>query len=141
MTSDFYQPTDIDLLRMENDLLAHENRFLKARLHDVGQDNATAGANGEHSGSAPAASREKVVAAEPERSAAHVENAVAVVSADTQTVPVATMERLRQAERDIKSVVNSVQRRRFVRLLLNRRRGYRTLLQRYGNAQKGRRRR
>jgi hypothetical protein len=30
--SDFYTPTDIDLLRMENELLAFEVRFLKARL-------------------------------------------------------------------------------------------------------------
>lgn len=29
---DFYTPTDIDLLRMENELLAFEVRFLKARL-------------------------------------------------------------------------------------------------------------
>ena len=30
--SDFYTPTDIDLLRMENELLAFEVRFLRARL-------------------------------------------------------------------------------------------------------------
>jgi len=30
--SDFYSPTDIDLLRMENELLAFEVRFLRARL-------------------------------------------------------------------------------------------------------------
>ena len=29
---DFYTPTDIDSLRMENELLAFEVRFLKARL-------------------------------------------------------------------------------------------------------------
>ena len=30
--SDFYTPTDLDLLRMENELLAFEVRFLKAHL-------------------------------------------------------------------------------------------------------------
>jgi hypothetical protein len=30
--SDFYTPTDLDLLRMENELLAFEVRFLRARL-------------------------------------------------------------------------------------------------------------
>ena len=30
--SDFYTPTDIDLLRMENELLAFEVRFLRVRL-------------------------------------------------------------------------------------------------------------
>ena len=32
-SSDFYQPTDIDALRMENELLTLEIRFLKARLN------------------------------------------------------------------------------------------------------------
>ena len=32
--SDFYTPNDVDLLRMENELLAFEVRFLKARLSD-----------------------------------------------------------------------------------------------------------
>jgi predicted nucleic acid-binding Zn-ribbon protein len=32
--SDFYTPTDIDALRMENELLAFEVRFLRARLAD-----------------------------------------------------------------------------------------------------------
>lgn len=32
--NDFYTPTDIDALRMENELLAFEVRFLKARLAD-----------------------------------------------------------------------------------------------------------
>ncbi len=31
-TDDFYTPTDIDVLRMENELLAFEVRFLKARF-------------------------------------------------------------------------------------------------------------
>ncbi len=31
-TDDFYTPTDIDTLRMENELLAFEVRFLKARF-------------------------------------------------------------------------------------------------------------
>lgn len=31
-TDDFYTPTDIDALRMENELLTFEVRFLKARL-------------------------------------------------------------------------------------------------------------
>lgn len=31
-TDEFYTPTDIDALRMENELLAFEVRFLKARL-------------------------------------------------------------------------------------------------------------
>ena len=33
----FYAPTDIDLLRMENELLAFEVRFLKARLAESGR--------------------------------------------------------------------------------------------------------
>ena len=33
----FYTPTDIDLLRMENELLAFEVRFLKARLAESGR--------------------------------------------------------------------------------------------------------
>ena len=32
--SDFYTPTDADLLRMENELLSFEVRFLRARLAD-----------------------------------------------------------------------------------------------------------
>jgi hypothetical protein len=32
--NDFYTPTDLDRLRMENELLAFEVRFLKARLAD-----------------------------------------------------------------------------------------------------------
>ncbi len=32
---DFYTPTDIDALRMENELLAFEVRFLKAQLAEV----------------------------------------------------------------------------------------------------------
>lgn len=32
---DFYTPTDADVLRMENELLAFEVRFLKARLAEV----------------------------------------------------------------------------------------------------------
>ena len=32
---DFYKPTDIDALRMENELLAFEVRFLKAQLAEV----------------------------------------------------------------------------------------------------------
>ena len=32
---DFYTPTDIDSLRMENELLAFEVRFLKAQLAEV----------------------------------------------------------------------------------------------------------
>ena len=32
MPDDFYTPTDIDILRMENELLAFEVRFLRARL-------------------------------------------------------------------------------------------------------------
>ena len=31
-TDDFYTPTDVDALRMENELLAFEVRFLKARF-------------------------------------------------------------------------------------------------------------
>ncbi len=31
-TNDFYTPTDIDALRMENELLALETRFLRAKL-------------------------------------------------------------------------------------------------------------
>ena len=34
----FYTPTDIDKLRMENELLAFEVRFLKARLGRSGKD-------------------------------------------------------------------------------------------------------
>ena len=30
--NDFYTPTDLDMLRMENELLAFEVRFLRARL-------------------------------------------------------------------------------------------------------------
>jgi len=33
---DFYTPTDIDALRMENELLAFEVRFLKAQLAELG---------------------------------------------------------------------------------------------------------
>ena len=33
---DFYTPTDIDTLRMENELLAFEVRFLKAQLAELG---------------------------------------------------------------------------------------------------------
>lgn len=32
---DFYTPTDIDALRMENELLSLEIRFLKARFADI----------------------------------------------------------------------------------------------------------
>jgi Tfp pilus assembly protein PilN len=32
---DFYTPTDIDALQMENELLAFEIRFLKAQLADI----------------------------------------------------------------------------------------------------------
>ena len=41
--SDFYTPTDIDLLRMENELLAFEIRFLRARLagNNVGRSSVT----------------------------------------------------------------------------------------------------
>ena len=35
---DFYTPTDVDMLRMENELLAFEVRFLKARLGRSGKD-------------------------------------------------------------------------------------------------------
>jgi hypothetical protein len=35
---DFYTPTDVDALRMENELLAFEVRFLKARLGRSGKD-------------------------------------------------------------------------------------------------------
>ena len=35
---DFYTPTDMDRLRMENELLAFEVRFLKARLGRSGKD-------------------------------------------------------------------------------------------------------
>ncbi|HEX2181448.1 MAG TPA: hypothetical protein VHH10_04125 [Rubrobacteraceae bacterium] len=35
---DFYTPTDADMLRMENELLAFEVRFLKARLGRSGKD-------------------------------------------------------------------------------------------------------
>ena len=35
---DFYMPTDVDALRMENELLAFEVRFLKARLGRSGKD-------------------------------------------------------------------------------------------------------
>lgn len=43
--NDFYTPTKIDLLRMENELLTFEIRFLKARLAGSarGQGSATAG--------------------------------------------------------------------------------------------------
>lgn len=42
--SDFYTPNDADLLRMENELLAFEVRFLKARLgRSRGGDPAAAG--------------------------------------------------------------------------------------------------
>jgi hypothetical protein len=34
---DFYTPTDIDALRMENELLTFEVRFLKAQLAEVEQ--------------------------------------------------------------------------------------------------------
>jgi hypothetical protein len=34
---DFYTPTDIDMLRMENELLAFEVRFLKTRLGRSGR--------------------------------------------------------------------------------------------------------
>lgn len=30
-----YQPTDIDVLRMENELLAYENAFLKSRVAEL----------------------------------------------------------------------------------------------------------
>jgi chromosome segregation ATPase len=33
-TDDFYTPTDVDTLRMENELLAFEVRFLKARFSE-----------------------------------------------------------------------------------------------------------
>jgi hypothetical protein len=36
--NEFYTPTDIDMLRMENELLAFEVRFLKARLGRSGED-------------------------------------------------------------------------------------------------------
>jgi hypothetical protein len=143
MTSDFYQPTDIDLLRMENDLLAHENRFLKARLHDANHDDASRKARRAQPVAAAPADRdvvEPVEPVEPERAGPAVARAVTVESADTLVVPAATMKRLRQAERDIKSVMNSIQRRRFVRFYLNRRRGYQTLLKRYAKAPESSRR-
>lgn len=40
--SDFYTPTDADLLRMENELLAFEVRFLKARLAEPARSPGTA---------------------------------------------------------------------------------------------------
>ena len=40
--SDFYTPTDIDLLRMENELLAFEVRFLRARLSQPKVDRSPA---------------------------------------------------------------------------------------------------
>jgi hypothetical protein len=40
--SDFYTPADIDLLRMENELLAFEVRFLRARLSQPKVDRSPA---------------------------------------------------------------------------------------------------
>ena len=45
--NDFYTPTDLDMLRMENELLAFEVRFLRARL----------GWPGRGSGSSPSLTR------------------------------------------------------------------------------------
>jgi hypothetical protein len=42
--SDFYTPNDADLLKMENELLAFEVRFLKARLGDPARAPGTAAA-------------------------------------------------------------------------------------------------
>ncbi len=41
----FYTPTDLDMLRMENELLALENRFLKSQL--AGEPNGVVGASAE----------------------------------------------------------------------------------------------
>ncbi|MDP8977723.1 MAG: hypothetical protein M3N17_03945, partial [Actinomycetota bacterium] len=43
---DFYQPSDADLLRMENELLALENRFLKAKLATAARSGPGAGGAG-----------------------------------------------------------------------------------------------
>lgn len=34
-TGDFYKPTEADELRLENELLAYENRYLKARVAEA----------------------------------------------------------------------------------------------------------
>jgi len=40
-TGRYYTPTDIDRLRMENELLALENRYLKCRLRHQCSENRT----------------------------------------------------------------------------------------------------
>jgi hypothetical protein len=37
-TDDYFTPTDLDALRMESELLALENTFLKGRIRELEQD-------------------------------------------------------------------------------------------------------
>lgn len=59
---EFYRPSDIDELRMENELLAYENAFLKGRLaevHRTGQGGTVLGRGLSRQSLAPAWQRVK----------------------------------------------------------------------------------
>lgn len=85
--SDFQTPTDIDALRRENELLALEVRFLKARL----------------SGSGPSASELEERLAESERIIAHLRQQLA--NKERNWLPPPRRAQLESAERDLSALL------------------------------------
>lgn len=78
---DFYKPEDADVLRMENELLAFENRYLKARL------------------------------VESQEATKRTEKSRSTDPTNVATVPVSRYRRLEMAERDVKYLVGWLSRR------------------------------
>lgn len=109
---DFYRPTNIDALRMENELLAFEVRFIKARLADdqgAGAELSTLKARVEELESSNAKLEERAAEAESSR---------------------ALLERAEKAEKDLVLLLRRLSASPLGRIL-RLKESFRTLEQRY----------
>lgn len=132
-TNDFYTPTEIDALRMENELLSFEVRFLKARFADPARSVAEA----ERSVAEAARS-----VAEAERSVRKLRKKLAKAQqgkvnlqkrlerAESSKIPPHRLAQLESAEKDLTLLIQSMSGSPFARLL-RLKKEFRDLEQRY----------
>ena len=124
---DFYTPTDMDALRMENELLTFEIRFLKARLAEPERSKAQLEQSVDQL--EEARTQLEIRLAESERFRAHVEAQLAQAETSREHLEA----RLGAVETDLVSLLRRVAKSPLGRLL-KREQDFRSLKERYLDA-------
>lgn len=117
--SDYYEPEDPYVLSMENELLALENRYLSRRHEQTDPEEVERAVN-------------QAVKDERDRILTKVAEDNEERRRLYRSVPHDEYRRLEKAESDMRWLVNRIQ-GSFLRVLLKRFEGWRTLVERYGD--------